>query len=126
MKFCIPLVALTWLARFLLVGADSPPPRRLRTTTTMAKKKALASSIPLPSHPFGDVDFRNAFRMNQHKYWNKGKHHERQLQKKQTRNRNDKARKGKGSRHKFDWKRGRGLGKHNNKGKNSFRKFVAW
>eukprot|EP00985_Skeletonema_marinoi_P013120 scaffold6468_cov175-Skeletonema_marinoi.AAC.2 len=102
MKFCIPLVALAWLARFLLVGADSPPPRRLRTTTTMAKK-ASASSIPLPSHPFGDVDFRNAYRMNQHKYWNKGKHHERQLQNKQTRNR-----KGKGSRHKFDWKRGRG------------------
>eukprot|EP00984_Skeletonema_dohrnii_P014704 scaffold6219_cov106-Skeletonema_dohrnii-CCMP3373.AAC.7 len=124
MKFCIPLVALAWLARFLLVGADSPPPRRLRTTTTMAKKKALASSIPLPFH----VDFRNAYRMNQHKYWNKGKHHERQLQnkQKQTRNRNDKARKRKGSSQKFDWKRGRGLGKHNNKGKNTFRKFVAW
>lgn len=115
------LVALAWLALFLLVQADSPPPRRIRTT--VAKK---ASTIPLPSSPFGDVDFRNSYRMNSRKYFNKGKHHERQLQDKKTRNRNDKARKGSSQR--FDWKRGRGLGKHSKdkrKG-NAFRKFVAW
>ena len=126
MKNCIPLIVLAWLSRFLLVGADSPP-RRIRTRTKIVAKKA--SSIPLPSHPFGEADFRNAYRMNSRKYWNKGKHHERQLQNKKTHTRNDKARKG-SSQKKFDWKRGRGGSGKDNKGKKqkkyTFRKFVAW
>lgn len=128
MKNCIPFIVLAWLSRFLHVGADSPPPRRIRKTI-IAKK---ASSIPLPSHPFGDVAFRNAYQMNSRKYWKKGKSHERQLQNKTTRN--EKARNGLRQK-KFDSKRGRRSGQQNkNKGKGkgkgqrkyTFRKFVAW
>ena len=130
MKNCTLLIALAWLARFLLVQANSPP-RRIRTT--VIKK---GSSIPLPSSPFGDKNFRNSYRMNSRKYHNKGKHHERQLQNKKTRKRNDKALKGTSQR--FDWKRGRGralkgreMKKLNGDDKkrqrgNAFRKFVAW
>lgn len=101
MKNCTLLIALAWLARFLLVQANSPPPRRIRTT--VVKK---GSTIPLPSNPFGDAKFRNSYRMHSRKYHNKGKNHERQLQNKKTRKRNEKARKGTSQR--LDWKRGRG------------------
>ena len=128
MKKCTLLIALAWLARFLLVQANSPP-RRIRNTTVVKK----GSSIPLPSSPFGDKNFRNRYRMNSRKYHNKGKHHERQLQNKKTRERNDRALKGTSQR--FDWKRGRALkgrglkklkGEDKQRRGNAFRKFVAW
>lgn len=102
MKNCTLLIALAWLARFLLVQANSPPPRRIRNTTVVKK----GSTIPLPSNPFGDAKFRNSYRMHSRKYHRKEKHHERQLQNKKTRKRNEKARKGTSQR--LDWKRGRG------------------
>ena len=129
MKNYTLLIALAWLARFLLVQANSPPPRRIRNTTVVKK----GSTIPLPSSPFGDAGFRNSYSMNSRKYHKKGKHHERQLQNKKTRKRNDKALKGTSQR--FDWKRGRGRAlkgremkklKGEDKRGNAFRKFVAW
>ena len=128
MKNCTLLIALAWLARFLFVQANSPPRRRIRTT--VVKK---GSSIPLPSSPFGDTQFRNSYRMHSRKYHNKGKNHERQLQNKKTRKRNDNALKGTSQR--FDWKRGRALkgrglkklkGEDKKRPGNAFRKFVAW
>ena len=114
---------IAWLGQLLLVGAaSSSPPRRLRSIASKV------SSIPLPSSPF----LRNSYQMNNRRYLVKGKHHERQLQNKTNKRKEQKRR---SSSHKKQ--RGFGSWKHRRLGKkhgqekkkevtNKFKRIVAW
>ena len=114
----LPLI-IAWLGQLLLVGAaSSSPPRRLRS---MASK---VSSIPLPSSPF----VRNSYKMNNRRYFFKGKHHERQLQNKTNKRKEQKRRSSshKNQRGFGSWKNRR-LGKKKERATtNKFKRIVAW